>query len=286
MFSVLLQGEGGGGGGGYHGGGYTHYGSTLGGGSCDTTCVIVIVCVVCGVVLVPCLLLIVYRSVRNSRTARSIQSYQQQATLDMGVKAADRPAMLLAVAGQPACRTLTVQATTTYRGHTANNRAERVAVCELTLDNDSSARTLAGSGVDAWGQYDIRGTFMLDAPTHGRCEFAKSYASYKVRYAGEIDAAQQPLSVTGSWHTEAGTGDGGPFSMTFAQPLHVVDMAPVPEAVALAVDAGAAAYQQQPPVQQSSEYRLPSEMRSTGSPASSASVSEVEMAPTSIRAGL
>ena len=64
----------------------------------------------------------------------------------------------------------------------------------------------------------------LASPQHAYLAFTKSYhAGYAVQYAGQLDASQQSIVVRGSWYTAAGDGDGGPFSMTWAQRLSIVD---------------------------------------------------------------
>ena len=80
----------------------------------------------------------------------------------------------------------------------------------------------------------MRGSFVLDSPTHGYITFTKAYPTWSAQYAGEFDATQRPLEVRGSWYTAAGdgSGDGGPFTMTFAPSLSIIDITLAPAATA------------------------------------------------------
>ena len=242
MLSVLLQGEGGGGGGGgSHGGSFSH-GGTAGSTSCSTTCAIVLGSVFGGLGL--CIALVIGIVIwQETRKPGRMDSYKQKSTLSADIKPVDRANLYLSANAQ-ATRTLTVGCTTSYRGHTVNNRAERQAAFDVTFDNDTTTRTISASGNDSWSHFDVCGSFVLDSATHGHVEFVKSYARYTVQYAGDFDATQQPLVVRGSWYTSAGTGDGGPFTMTFSQPLTIIDTAPT---AAVVVDINAADDHTQPP---------------------------------------
>jgi len=151
----------------------------------------------------------------------------------------------------------------------------------------------------------MQGSFVVSSHTHGYMAFIKTYTRYNVMYAGEFDTVQQQsLVVRGSWYTEAGQSDGGPFTMTFEQPLSIVDTQPTPAAVvaAVVVADGSAASQPQaaplpaaggesttvPAIQQvshptqSSDYQHLSESRSS---VSSVSVSDVELVQSQWRGG-
>lgn len=239
MLSILLQGPGGGGGGGGGGGSHSSYHSGSGGGSCSTTCAIVIGSVVGGLGALFALVLVLIACSKKKIT-QQIDYHRQVATLSPTVnKQIDCSNLVLSANGQ-STHSLTVHCTTTYRGHTANNRAWSVASFELTIDNDAMSRLITGSGDDQWGHFQVCGSFVLDSPTHGQVKFTKSYASYNVQYAGEVGSVR-PLDVRGSWYTDAGTGDGGPFTMTFDQPLTIVDTGAQPTSAAVAVDSSTAA---------------------------------------------
>jgi len=247
MLSVLLQGPGGGGyigGGGYDG----SYGAT-GGGDCSKTCIIVLSCVFGFIGLLFAIPLILYtivalhKCVQQCRASRQIKHHKRKATLTADIKAADRSSLFLSTPGRLA-RTVTTSTTTTYRGHTANNTAERSATFDVTFDS-SYNRAITGSGSDSWRDFTVRGSFVLDSLTHGYITFTKAYARYDVQYAGEFDTAEQPLVVRGSWYTAAGTSDGGPFTMKFAQLLTIMDTAP-PVAAAVVVDIDAPGIQPKP----------------------------------------
>ena len=263
MLSILLQGPGGGGGGdggdeggggGYGGGdGISDYGT--GGAGCDKTCIIVVSAVVSPVALLivgPLALLALCslcKCLAQCGAPHSIDYHRRKATLSADILAMDRSSLFLSNNALTAPTCFTVSVTSSYRGHTPNNKAELQALFDLAFDNSSASRALTASGEDGWGEFNVRGSFVLDSPTHGYLAFFKAYAQWHVFYAGEFDASQQPLEVRGSWYTPAGTKDGGPFTMTFAAPLSIIDTAPAAAAVVVDVSAAACNLAQPPALQ-------------------------------------
>jgi len=247
MLSVLLQGPGGGGGGGGGGGSHSTYHGSGAGGSCGTTCAIVIGCIFGGLgALFVLVMLLVYCAKRG--ITQQIHQHREKATISPDVRATDRKNLRLSSA-ESTSGTFTVHCSTTYRGLTANNRAWSGAEFDLHFDNDAVTRLFAGSGKDAWQSFQITGTYVLGSPTHGHIAFTKSYAAYNVQYAAEFDTSREPLVVlNGSWHTDAGTSDGGPFTLTFMQPLTIVDTGEQPVSTeAVVVDINGAAHPPQAP---------------------------------------
>ena len=225
-------------------------------GSCDKKCIIVLA--VFGTLALLAITRAFAPCIQPCHNSLRNGYHRRRATLSPVVRALDLAVLCLASNGQPT-RTLTVTGTTTYSGHRRDSRAERTATFDITFDNDSSARAITSSEEDSWNDLNVRGTFVLDTATHGYMELTQSYARYSVQYTGVIDGSQQSLVVRGSWYTAAGGGDGGPFTMTVAQPLGIVDTAPPSfAAAALAVDINEAdsSIEQQPAPPAYSEIEL------------------------------
>ena len=134
----------------------------------------------------------------------------------------DRRELYLSTDGQPHTQ-LSAWVDTVYSGNTRNNAAKRSATFQLHIDNHS--RAVTATGTDAWGTFDIRGQLTIGSPTQGWLAFTKAYPTHSCKYAGEFNNSSQPLSVSGSWTTTAGASDFGTFTMTFKQPVSIINSA-------------------------------------------------------------
>ena len=168
--------------------------------------------------------------------------HQRRARVDPAVFQKDRATLRSALEGQQAAAPLTVACTTVYSGCRLSEGDELTAQCALAVDNSRNARSLSAEGEDAFGRFTISGRFVLDSPTHGHVAFTEAYAKWSASYAGELDAAQQPLSVTGHWYIKHGRwSDAGPFTMTLARHVTVVDTPPAAAVIDVVTDGNAAA---------------------------------------------
>ena len=164
----------------------------------------------------------VYRRYSRKRSQAAALPFQRIAEVT------DRDNLYLALEGHSARATRTVRCSTAYSGRTANSKKQRSFECDLAIDNHGTVRSLAASGTDDLGHYDIHGTFKLTSLAYGRIAFTKSYVSHSVQYAGELSIARQ--LVSGSWRAEAGKGDDGTFCIGFDEPIAIVDTTPPPVA--------------------------------------------------------
>jgi len=230
MLSVLLQGPGRGGGGG--GGAYAHYNASDA-FKCDRihiTPLSTVFGLVGATLAVPLVYLAIIKlnqvckqravelTDQQRRATEQMDHHRRRVRHNPTLRAVERSSLYLSTDGQ-AARTLTVRTATACYGHHIRNSK---AAFNLHIDSRDGLRSVTANSVTEWGGFDICGSLVLDSPTHRYIAFTKFFANYSV-HAGEFNSELLPLVVRGSWYTEAGMGDGGPFTMTFKQPLIIVD---------------------------------------------------------------